>query len=338
MSQTLCPQCRQMTPADVPLCRLCAALLPSPATVEAPRPAGGVTYEKAGFGAMGNVDIRHDASSNHSQTHTVHDHSVHITHQHAPLGSGAPAATHQTVRRKPVLVIVIPLTVGLAGLGGFLWWAVKHKSSSGSDAPPAGQINVNPVIQPVINITNGDTSPVQPGALPAISSAEVGKVVAGQFVAQADFKTGDLLTVRVRVDRPCHLRALYLPAQGDPVRMFPERDGSSDLAANTSALLIPDPVKLRAATPDCTAFQLFHDTGRGPPIREQILVQVLGEPFTDEGSTRGTNSPYRTYDGLTLAQVRSRGVTRLQGLSAAEAQSRADEILSERILSFTIRP
>lgn len=173
---------------------------------------------------------------------------------------------------------------------------------------------------------------------PSIVAAAVGIVAGRHFTQKTNFKTGDLLTLQLKVDRACHLRVIYQPLHGDPMRVFPERDGASDRIAAGADILIPDPAKLAAATPDCTVFQLFHDAGSGPPIREQLLIQLSDEPFTDDGSFRPTTNSYRVYRGIPLAQARARGVKKLTGLSAADAQARIDSLLNEQTLSFTIEP
>ncbi len=172
---------------------------------------------------------------------------------------------------------------------------------------------------------------------PGIVSASTGTITRALFNEKTNFKTGDLLTLRVKVDRACHLRVLYQPLQGDPVRMFPERDGASDRITDGKYVLIPDPDKLASASPDCAAFELFHDSRSGPAIKEHILIQVSAEPFTDEGSVRIDGNSHRAYS-VPLALARMRGVKRLTGLSAADAQARVDSLLNEQTLSFTIEP
>jgi len=307
MSQPLCPKCRQPVPAGAALCPVCAAPLAPAAAGPEHASSSAPSFDKMGQGTIGNVTATYDASQS-TQIVTNQNTTAHSVHHHH----------YGPARAWGIFLALATITV-------FILWQFNRQ-------PPAEE---KPVIQPVNQpvIQNIPDSP----AVPVITDATVGMVTRGQFQPVTDFKSGDVLTLRVRVDRPGHLRVLYLPAQGPPVRMFPERDGAPDHVGG-DAILIPDPAKLAAATPDCTAFQLYHDTGSGPPIREQILVQASDEPFTDDGSIRKPDSSYRVYDGLTLAEVRTRGVKRLEGLSAAEVQSRADKLVPERTLSFTIRP
>jgi len=179
---------------------------------------------------------------------------------------------------------------------------------------------------------------------PQVIAAEVGKfnVALGTFTSTAKFKTGDLLTLKLRVNREAHLRVLYQPAVGDPQLLFPEKGDGSALVPGGRDVFIPDPVKIAALRADASAFQLYHDFGTGPPLVEQLIIQVSPTPITDEGSQREATRPYRVYSGLRLADARSRGgmlLTAPQAIAAQHVADAKDPAPSfERILTFSIDP
>ncbi len=284
-------------------------------------------FTKVGFGAMGPVEVKHDASQ-----HTTHNHGL-----------------------SPVILFAVICVL----LAGFIFIVMEFRapevkpasvsfttsSADGGDAvPPATPPPIvenkpaipakPPAIPPA---TAPSTSPSTP-ARPVIETAEVGIISKSQFTARNAFKTGELLTLRLRVSHDCRLRVIYQPAKGNPVRLFPESDAASDQIHGSTELSIPDPAKLAAHAKDATAFQVYHDTGTGPPIHEQILIQIAEEPFSHDGTTRSADSPYRIFQGKTLEEVRRRGVVKLQGLSASEAQARMDSLISERVLAISVSP
>jgi hypothetical protein len=171
---------------------------------------------------------------------------------------------------------------------------------------------------------------------PSIESAELGIVAQGSFVAGQTFKSGDLLTLRLRVGRPCHLRVLYQSANGEITRLFPEAESASGQIPAGNDVLIPDPAAITAGKGQ--AFQLVHDSGKNSPLEERIHIQISDEAFTDEGSMRTASVPYRVYPRAGLAEVRRRGITILEGLSASAAQARMNALLSERTLPLIINP
>lgn len=175
-------------------------------------------------------------------------------------------------------------------------------------------------------------------APPQILLAETGRWKQGLFFASDSFQTGDLLTLRLRVSRACQMRIIYLPAIGDPLLLFPEKGGGSGLITQEAEILIPDPTKLDEPSADATAFELFHDSGSGPALTERVLIQISEETFATDDTVMLAATPYRAYSGLNLEQVRMRGVTRLKGLAASEAQAQMDKCVHQKILSFKIHP
>ncbi|WP_395744790.1 DUF4384 domain-containing protein [Prosthecobacter sp.] len=309
-------------------------------------------FSKVGFGAMGNVEVRHDASQ-HTTHHVTHDSST-ISHTHHDDKSQHidQSVNQQTTIHHAGLSPMVLFAITCVIIAGFLLTILALRSApagAGGGQPqsvPAIVIENKPVVQvdsamvPQAPRTGEVTQVPGPAtvSLPEIVLAEVGVVADGRFTPRTSFKSGELLTLRLKVSRACHVRVLYQPAQGDPVWMYPESSTGSDAVSGGREVLIPDPEKLRAKAPDATAFQLYHDTGRGPPIQEQILIQTADEAFTGEGATRTADSPYRTYQGLTLAEARMRGMVRLQGHSASAAQAQMEAMHAERTLSFAISP
>jgi hypothetical protein len=361
-----CPACRAEVAGDLKRCPNCAALLHTPPEPPPPMtddsaslPVSSPNLTKLGMGA-GNVEVEYHAS--HTTTNIItHNYaspsppppeakSVHVdskanpqnTMHHSGLppapSSGPPPVHHSGL---PPVVLFSTLCVVI---GGFVLFRLadhpqESKSNSGSPAPaPAPLPAPAPAPLPAPAPAPAPAPLPDTPARPVIEAAEVGIVSQNRFIPRTDFKTNDLLTLRLRVSRDCHLRVIYQQAKGDPVRMFPEADGGSDLVRGGTVLCIPDPDKLATHAADATAFQLYHDIGSGPPIHEQIIVQIAEEPFTTDGTTRSADSPYRVFQGISLADARMRGVLKLQGLSASQAQAHMDTLLSERTLPFSIRP
>lgn len=330
----LCELCRSDIPANVDRCPVCAAPIPPEhsAPMSDKPPASSPNFSHTGYGALGDVKVEHDASQ-----HTTH-HTTNTSHVHQK--------TTQVSGMHPLLVLAL---VALLILGGVLLvMALRPTPQPLTIIAPAPAATVVTDNKPVIPIGE----PAEPGrqhavtmpeppvtaGLPAILDAEVGVLAGGRFTPRTSFKTGELLTLRLRVSRSCQVRVLYQPAQGDPMLIFPESGaGSSPVPAGVE-VFIPDPARLAAQSPDATAFKLFHDAGSGPPIVEQVVVQVADEPFAAEGTAPAAGTPYRAYPGMTLADARTRGVVRLKGLAAAAAQAKVDLALTQRVLPFSIMP
>jgi hypothetical protein len=317
-------------------------------------------FTKAGMGAMGDVNNVYDASqqttnnttnNSSSTSHTQHeDKSQHIDQ----------SVTKQTTIHHSGLSPMVLFALTCVIIAGFLFAILALKSesssspgSSGSNDKPAPgpatvvQVNMQGAStvemkspQPVVTTASSlpSMSSTTTASPPLILSADVGVFAAGQFTPRTSFKTNELLTLRLRVSRACQARVLYQPAQGDPMLMFPESGGGSSTVLAGVDVFIPDPAKIEAKSPDAAAFQLFHDTGSGPPIAEQVLVQIAEEPFAPDGAALAAGAPYRTYTGLTLAEARMRGATKLQGLAAAAAQAKMESAMSQKSLPFTIQP
>lgn len=309
--------------------------------------SSGPDFTKVGFGAMGNVDVKHDASvhTTHStsqvnQTHhedksTHHNH--HVTHHKTTHVEGM----------HPLLVVALVAVVGIVAV--LLIMVMKPASQLETSSLPKSSAGIATDNEPdphprkaseIAVPRPAEPAPVQPVIVsrPTIVNADVGVMVNGEFTPRTSFKSGELLTLRLRVSRTCQVRALYQPAQGDPMLVFPESgDGSSLVAAGTD-VFIPDPAKLAARSPDATAFKLFHDVGSGPPIQEQVVVQIADAPFLAEGATPAAGTPYRAYAGSTLSAARLRGISRLKGADAVAAQTQMEETLDECALTFSIHP
>lgn len=341
MNHITCPKCQCSVPASRATCAICAAPLP-PAVPDGESPetsSRGVSYEKAGFGAMGNVDIRHDASRHHSETH--HENSVHNHYYPQPPAASAAVAPatqepSRHSRHSPVLVIVIPLSVGLAGLSGFAWWQSKKHGNPPTAPYPSVVINNLPNQNSSATVSPQPESRASSSARSALK-AEAGRYFQGTFHPGTQFKAGDLLTLRLTLDRPSHARVLYFQANGEVLRLFPEKDGDSG-PIGPGEIFIPDPKQLEERAPDATAFQLTHEPGSGPAIHERLFIQTADSPFTDEGSNRDQSSPYRTYGTIPLADARTRGVNRLKGTAAVQAQSQSDQEPASLVLPLEIKP
>jgi hypothetical protein len=316
-------------------------------------PTSGPNFTKAGLGAMGDVNNVYDASqhtTNHSSStsHTHHeDKSQHIDQ----------SVTKQTTVHHNGLSPVVLFAVICVVIAGFLFFALALKPDSMTSSREKERVEERPAPAPAVLIKNepviqvtmlgASSTVIQPAmnavspavlAPPGIVETEVGVIAGGQFTPRTSFKSGELLTLRLRVSRTCHVRVLYQPAEGAPMLMFPEiASGSASVQAGED-VFIPDPKMVAAKSPDATAFQLYHDTGSGPPITEQVIVQLADDPFTPEGAVEVAGAPRRTYTGLTLADARIRGAAKLKGLDAVAAQGRMEAALSQKTLPFTIQP
>lgn len=347
----ICELCRSDIPANVDRCPTCAA--PISPSLSAPMSAApspsSPDLSKVGFGAMGNVEVKHDASqhtthntSNNTQVHQEDkstSYNNHVTHQKTTQVSGM----------HPLLVLALVAILIIGGLLMVMTLRQTPQITSAVTPTPAPTVVIEnkPVIQigePVqpntkhTAIMQVPSVPSVTSALPAILNADVGVMAGGQFTPRTSFKSGELLTLRLRVSRGCHVRVLYQPAQGDPMLIFPEKNDGSSFVQAGADVFIPDPAQLAAQSPDATAFKLFHDAGSGPPIQEQVVVQIADEPFAADGTSLAAGTPYRSYPGMTLADARTRGVVRLKGLAATAAQAKMDQALTQKALPFSIMP
>lgn len=310
-----------------------------------PRPSS-PDYSRTGYGALGDVKVEHDASQ-HTTHHTTNTSHVHQEDKSTRYHS---QVTHQKTTQvsgmHPLLVLAL---VALLILGGVLLVMALRPTSQPltiiAPAPAATVVTDNKPVIPIgepaeAGLQHAVIMPEPPvtAGLPAILNADVGVLAGGRFTPRTSFKTGELLTLRLRVSRSCQVRVLYQPAQGDPMLIFPESGAGSSLVPAGVEVFIPDPARLAAESPDATAFKLFHDAGSGPPIVEQVVVQVADEPFAVDGTAPAVGTPYRAYPGMTLADARTRGVVRLKGLEAAAAQAKVDHALTQRVLPFSIMP
>lgn len=246
----------------------------------------------------------------------------------------------------PLLVLAL---VAILIIGGLLMVMTLRQTPPNTTVviptpAPSVVIENKPVVQIGEPVQTGQKhakimpEPQVPTALPSIHNAEVGIMAGGRFTSRTTFNSGELLTLRLRVSSSCHVRVLYQPAQGDPMLIFPEKGDGSSLVQAGADVFIPDPTLLAAHSPDATAFKLFHDFGSGPPIQEQLIVQIADEPFAADGAAPAAGTPYRAYSGITLAEAKTRGVARLKGFVAAAAQEKMDQALSQQTLSFSIIP
>jgi hypothetical protein len=228
------------------------------------------------------------------------------------------------------------------GVGGTELLTPTQPRQSGSSSQMQS-ISKPPPASPPNPLANPNTESSTTEA-PQVIAAETGKfnVALGTFTPTVSFKTGDLLTLKVRINRDAYLRVIYQPAVGDPQLLFPEQGDGSEWVPGGRDVFIPDPVKIAAQSTDASAFQLYHDFGTGQPLDEQLIIQVSATPITDEGSQRESNGPYRVYSGLRLADARARGGIRLPAPQAIAAQRDADAKdpapSIERNLTFSIDP
>lgn len=243
-----------------------------------------------------------------------------------------------------VILFVIPL----AAL--FTWWVLKEQDGK-SGGPRMGSSNGPANVVSAVELDRlaqsqrASRSASSHSAVankspefPQIVAADLGIWVGGQFVIKDTFKTGEWLTMRVRVNQPGFLRVLYWPAKGAPIRIFPESDGSDGhIPANTN-VLVPDPRKLTQNAHDSEVFQLVNDPANDRATVERVAVQVSDEPFTDSGSVRNPDDLYRSYPGLSLMQARVQGVTRLQGKPIEDAMREMETYLNQRTLPLSIVP
>jgi len=344
----ICELCRSDIPANVGRCPTCAAPISpqSTAPMSDTPPPSSPDFTKVGFGAMGNVEVKHDASQHttHNSSSASHVHQEdkstsynnHVTHQKTTQVSGM----------HPLLVLAL---VAILIIGGLLMVMTLRQTPQNTSAvtptpAPSVVIENKPVIQIGEPLQSGlkhaviMPEPPEASAFPTILNADVGVMAGGRFTPRTSFKTGELLTLRLRVSRGCHVRVLYQPAQGAPMLIFPENGAGSSPVQDGVDVFIPDPARLAVQSPDATAFKLFHDFGSGPPIQEQVIVQIADEPFAAEGTSPAVGTPYRAYQDMTLADAKTRGVARLKGLAAAAAQAKMDQALSQKALPFSIMP
>jgi len=298
------------------------------------------------------VHVQHDAS-HHQHVHNEDKSQHHHYYQPPSVPPALPEPPAQTQNALLVWTFAVILIIA----GAFLSYAVLSKPSTPSTQPihplnPHTAVETPPLVNPPLQ--SPPTAPPNPLAHsttttsatepPQVIAAETGKynVALGTFTPTAAFKTGDLLTLKVRINRDAYLRVLYQPAIGDPQLLFPEQGDGSALVPGGRDVFIPDPAKMAAQSTDASAFQLYHDFGTGPPLDEQLIIQVSPTPITDEGSHREENRPYRVYSGLRLADARTRGGIRLSAPQAIAAQREADAknppANIERNLTFSIHP
>lgn len=347
-----CHLCNAFIPVGKDRCPNCAAPVPAAATGSSGSQGPGKNVISAG----GNVDVHHDAS-----TQTIYQTTHSILNQQEDKSIKYDQRVTQTHGMHPLLVVslICVVVIGFATMALILKQPSGHSpafaSSNLATAQPATppEKDEQPTVSPVPDVTPSApvTMPVIPavdkpvpsvtGTLPeqpGIESAEVGICRNGQFEPRSTFKSGELLTLRMRVSSTCQVRVLYQPAQGAPMLMFPEQGAGSDRVEAGVDVFIPDPIKLAAKSADATAFELFHDSGSGPAIEERLLIQVSDEGFTSEEAVNVKDTPYRIYSGLTLAQAKMRGVIKRLGAEAVKAQSRMEADLSQKIISFSIHP
>lgn len=167
-------------------------------------------------------------------------------------------------------------------------------------------------------------------------TAELGVFVDGHFVANSSFKSGDLLTLRLRVSRNCYLRVIHLSASDVITLLTPLPRNESHYVRSGTDVYLPDP---QDPSPGALryAFKLSHEPGYGPPLHEALIIQVANEPFSFEGTTQ-TPSLYPIYADTSLERALSLGIPAVRGLSEPEAQKKMESLLSQCRLNFTIFP
>lgn len=348
-----CHLCNDFIPVGKDRCPKCAAPVPE-AAVTGPSSLSGPGKNVISSG--GNVEVHHDASTQtiHQTTHSFHQ-------QQEDKSTNYDQRVTQTHGMHPLLVVslVCVIVIGFAIMALILRHPVEAPPpmSAMNMMPTQSSVPVElegkPEVSPVIDLPKSD--PVKMSATPAIDkpeprvidslpeqpaimAAEVGIWKNGQFEPKSAFETGELLTLKLRVTQTCQVRVLYQPAQGNPMLMFPQQGAGSERVEAGRDVFIPDPTKLAGNAADATAFELFHDSGTGPAIEERLLVQVSNESFSAEDAVEVKDAPYRLYAGLSLAQARMRGVIKRLGAEAVQAQSRMETDLSQKVISFSIKP
>lgn len=315
-------------------------------------------FNRVGLGAAGNVTVQHDASNHHHVHHEDKSQHTHIYPPQPPAPQPPPpAAVPSPTEPAPANSLLI-WTFGIIVLGAGTILAILYLTGQPqaspltptpnpplAESPSSADTPAEPQLDPK-GLTGPPPEPPTPAAPQPLHliAAEVGQfnVALSQFTPTTTFKTGDLLTLKVKLSHDSYLRVLYQPAIGDPQLLFPEQGDGSVLVPGGRDLFIPDPAKLAAQTADASAFQLFHDFGTGPPLEEQIVIQISPTPISAEGSTSEANMPYRVFSGLRLADARTRGGIRLPAPQALAAQAQADtkhpSLGAELSLTFFIRP
>ncbi len=348
-----CHHCNAFIPVGKDRCPNCAAQVPeASAAGSSSSPGPGKNIISAG----GNVDVHHDAS-----TQTIYQTTHSVLNQQEDRSIKYDQRVTQTHGMHPLLVVslICVVVIGFATMALILKQPsepspVVHSANlvtSQSSTPTAK--DELPTAAPVTNIppntapklpVNPTTEKPEPGVMdvspeqPGIVSAEVGIWRNGHFEPRSSFKSGELLTLRMRVSSACQVRVLYQPTQGDPMLMFPEKGAGSSLVQAGEDVFIPDPLKLAAKSPDATAFELFHDRGSGPALVEKMLIQVSADGFTTDEAVEVKDAPYRMYAGLNLEQAKTRGIIKRLGAEAVKAHSKMEADLSQKIISFSINP
>ncbi len=166
--------------------------------------------------------------------------------------------------------------------------------------------------------------------------AETGLYAGGRFTPAGTFKAGQLISVRLTVSRACYARVTYFQEEGDPVMVYPQENEPPVKLPAGAEVLIPDPEKLRRGAQDSTVLKL--ENAKDHAIRESLFIQVSEAPFDFNGSSIVDGTRFRTYGSVAMADMRTRGVRRLQGAEAASAQSAQDVAANESQLTITINP
>ena len=177
---------------------------------------------------------------------------------------------------------------------------------------------------------------------PRLLKAETGLWVDGAFIPATTFRPGQLLSVRLCLSAPGHVRICYEPVDGAPLVVYPgEQQPDVPLAAGID-LVLPDPRHIYEAGAHSAVLELTNDQGRD--ITERLCVQVSDSPFDFAGGMPVAGTAFHSFGKLSLDQLLTRGVRKRTGLEAAAAQLTQDAASApahseqERLLSIVIAP
>lgn len=275
---------------------------------------------------MGNVEVRH--------VPTHHEDNFQSSQNYHPAPSSCSSSADFSRPKSSRLLPLISASLAITGLFimGGAWMLSDIKGPIMMPAP----MDFDPPLVVISNPTMPE--PSNPNtSLPTIEVAELGSLSGGNFSPHSSFKSGDLLTLRLRVSRECYLRVFYLSADGKIMLITPQTIEASQRIKGGTYVHVPDLHDPLSKEPKY-ALRLYHDTGVGPPLRESIFIQVSDEPFSFEGTTQIPNLPIPIFVDTSVDRALTFGVRAVSGLSVDEARKEMHKILNQRQLDLTIAP
>lgn len=117
-----------------------------------------------------------------------------------------------------------------------------------------------------------------------------------------EITVGQVLEVRIKVTRECHIRAIHFGADGSTTQMFPNALQKNDKVSAHKELVILD---------KSLGFQWITDGQTGP---EHIIVVASNRPFNDE-SQATTFKPEEPFREVRKSRYMSRGQLKLRPLA-----------------------